>query len=337
MYVIRPITFKDLDALESFAKRAAIGLTSLPKDRTMLHAKIEKSLKSFSQNLKQESKFVFVLENTETGEVGGTCSIYGASGLNDPLYFYRIEMIHPKSSKVPLPEELILLHPVSIKNGPSELCGIYMQPEWRKEHLGSLLSLSRLLFIASFRDRFKDTLMARMRGWIDREKNSSPFWDGFGSHFAKMSFLETQILLISDQSFIPEILPKHPIYISLLPKNVQNMIGKTHPTTKPALKMLLKENMQLTHEVDVFDAGPTISAKTDDIRTLKEQKEGIVTITENEIESSNYIIANTSLDYRACYGNLLIENDTVILSKETAVALKVQSGDKIRYIASYHI
>lgn len=56
------------------------------------------------------------------------------------------------------------------------------RPEWRKEGNGYLLSKSRFMFMAAFRDKFNDKVVAEMRGVID-EHGYSPFWQSLGKRF----------------------------------------------------------------------------------------------------------------------------------------------------------
>lgn len=66
--------------------------------------------------------------------------------------------------------------------GSSELCTLFLDPDWRKEGNGYLLSKSRFMFMAAFRDKFNDKVVAEMRGVID-EHGYSPFWQSLGKRF----------------------------------------------------------------------------------------------------------------------------------------------------------
>lgn len=58
--------------------------------------------------------------------------------------------------------------------GHSELCTLFLDPDYRYGENGKLLSKVRLLLIAAFRKRFMQLLIAEMRGLSD-EKGCSPF------------------------------------------------------------------------------------------------------------------------------------------------------------------
>ncbi len=56
----------------------------------------------------------------------------------------------------------------------------------------------------------------------------------------------------------------------MLPESARAVIGQPHPTGRAALKMLETEGFVWDSYVDVFDGGPTVTARTDAIRTVRE-------------------------------------------------------------------
>lgn len=97
--------------------------------------------------------------------------------------------------------------------GSSELCTLFLDPKWRKEGNGYLLSKSRFLFMAAFRERFNEKVVAEMRGVID-EHGYSPFWESLGKRFFAMEFSRADYLCGTGQkAFIAALMPKHPLYI----------------------------------------------------------------------------------------------------------------------------
>lgn len=335
MFIIRPIKIEDLDTLFAFAERAVIGMHSLPKNREALRKRIETSVDSFKKNVHspQDEMYIFVVENIETKEIVGTCAINARTGSPDPLYFYKIKTIHPHSSEAIVPKELLMLQVVNYTNGPSEVCGIYMKPEMRKERLGHLLSLSRFLFIACFPQRFKRTIIAQMRGVIDVKNNTSPFWEGLGINFTNLSFLDVQKKMATNHSFINDILPQSPVYVSLLPKFSQKVMEKVHISTKPAFKMLLNQGFKLSGEIDVFDGGPIVKAEIHEIETIKNcHFDTIHDIVSEEVNWNDYLICNNIIDFKACMGQLKRHGQSeVIITKAVADALQVKKGDLIRW------
>lgn len=89
--------------------------------------------------------------------------------------------------------------------GSSELCTLFLDPDWRKEGNGYLLSKSRFMFMAAFRDKFNDKVVAEMRGVID-EHGYSPFWQSLGKRFFSMDFSRADFLCGTGQTFIAELM-----------------------------------------------------------------------------------------------------------------------------------
>ena len=221
MIIIRPIAQKDLTIFAEFSFESILGMTNLPRDRNKFFDKIIHSEASFAAAVNEpgQEEYYFVLEDLTTGRIGGTCGIL-AQSTQSFGYIYRLETIKSKANKVPLPKEIKLLKVALNPPNASEICALYLQPTFRHSGLGRLLSLSRFLFIAAFRQRVRKKIVAEMRGYIDN-RQISPFWEAIGRHFCDLSFVELMAQLDQSHDFIKEILPKYPIYISLLPKEAQ--------------------------------------------------------------------------------------------------------------------
>lgn len=267
MRVIRPVEHADIAALMQLAGKTGGGLTSLPANEATLAARIERALKTWSDELpKGEQGYVFVLEDSETGEVGGICAIEVAVGLNDPWYNYRVGTLVHASKELNVYNALPTLFLSNDHTGSSELCTLFLDPEWRKEGNGYLLSKSRFMFMAAFRDKFNEKVVAEMRGVID-EHGYSPFWQSLGKRFFSMDFSRADFLCGTGQkAFIAELMPKHPIYTHFLSEEAQAVIGEVHPQTAPARAVLEKEGFRYRHYIDIFDGGPTLECDIDRVR-----------------------------------------------------------------------
>lgn len=325
MIIIRPIRESDLDQYEKLAFTATLGITNLPKNRELLQQKIQKSLQAFHEKNPKIGRqdYCFVLEDLSSGEIGGTCGVFSRTGTPHPLIYYKVETLSPTKK---------ILRYVAHTKGPTEVCALYIAPEWRKEGLGRLLSLSRFLFIANFLERFEETVFAEMRGVITPDE-TSPFWEGLGRQSLNLDYSKVMAAQEIGDRTIYDSMPQFLIDISQLPLKAQEVIGKPHVNTKPALNMLVKEGFQPTGEIDVFDGGPRISAKTREIATIKNSHTAKVVINDEKQELPIAMISNTALDFRSCYGTLLmIDGQRVQITEETAKALNVKNGDQIRYM-----
>lgn len=337
MFIIKPITTENAKVIEKFMSDDLLGITSLPRNKRFLHQKLNASLSSFSktiENPKNENYF-FVLENVQTGEIGGICGIESKCCVENSGYTFKIEKIPAPETELPIPRKQMVLHLNCENNGPTEICSLYILPSFRKEGLGRLLSLSRFLFIAAFPSRFENKIIAEMRGYAD-DKHKSPFWDGVGKHFLTMEFEEIMEFIEEIRESIPNIAPKYPIYVSLIDEAAQDAIGRVHFDTQPALNMLMQEGFTLTNEIDLFDGGPKIECATHEVRTIKHSRVAtIIELSQKPIQSESYIICNNSLHFACCYGCLtIIDENQVIIPSEVARLLAVNQGDLIRYVVA---
>src|SRR6202012_5011720 len=117
---------------------------------------------------------------------------------------------------------------------------LFLAPAYRKDGNGRLLSMSRFLFMAEHPDYVDPTIIAEMRGVVD-DQGHSPFWEAVGRHFFDIDFPTADYLSMVNKRFIADLMPKHPIYITLLPREAQAVIGKVHDQTEPAMAMLQQE------------------------------------------------------------------------------------------------
>ncbi len=335
MLVFRPVTLDDLDSLMRLAEQAGFGLTTLPKDRELLLDRIVDSERSF-QGMGRRPRgdmFLFVVEDVKTGEVVGTAGIISKVGGFEPFYAYRIERAVHESESLGVHKEVPTLHLVEEHNGPCEIGSLFLDRRYRKDGNGRMLSLARLLFIAEFRDRFDPMVIAEMRGRIDA-RGGSVFWDAIGRHFFDIEFPKADYLSMVSKKFIGELMPRHPIYIPLLPQEAQDVIGKVHEETEAALKILEHEGFQTSGMVDVFEGGPIVRCRRDDLLTVRESIKTVVAdVSDEDFESDTFLISNTRHQFRVCKGQLRSFNGGICLKTGTALALQLKVGNAVRYVA----
>ncbi len=334
MVIIRPVAESDLDDLAGLAEAASFGLTSLPKDRELLGERISQSCRDFrwSPRKPRGELYLFVMEHIETGRIVGTSCIVSKVGGFEPFYAYRIETCVHESAHLGIRREIPTLHLVTEHSGPCEIGGLYLAPQYRKHGNGRLLSLFRFLFMAEYPERFEPTVIAEMRGAVD-ERGHSPFWEALGRHFFEMDFSRADHLSSSDTRFIADLMPKCPIYIPLLPKEAQEVVGKVHPNTEPALKMLLDEGFRLSGMVDIFEAGPIIKTGLREIRIVRQNRKAMVArIATEPIDSPTCVVARFTGSFRACTGRAALDSEGgAIVEQATADALDLHEGDWIRF------
>ncbi|MDX3774700.1 arginine N-succinyltransferase [Chromatiaceae bacterium AAb-1] len=336
MMVIRPIRADDYAALYNIAVESGHGFTSLPVNDELLMRRISRSEQSFSKQVSApgDEGYLFVLEDTATKEVCGTSALEAAVGLDDAFYHYHLGKVVHSSRSLGVYKTIELLTLCNDYTGASELCTLFLREPWRKQHNGRLLSKIRFLFMAEFAGRFSDRVIAEMRGISDANGNS-PFWQWLQEHFFSVDFPTADYLTgIGQKVFIAELMPKYPIYVSLLSKRAQAAIGQVHEKTRPALALLQSEGFSHRGYVDIFDAGPTVEARTEHIRSVRNSRRLQVNI--GEVTAGDpHLICNTRLtDFRATWLNLELteQSQSVTIPADCAAALQVEQGDWVRLI-----
>ncbi|MES2021502.1 MAG: arginine N-succinyltransferase [Pseudomonadota bacterium] len=334
-HVIRAARDSDLQPLYEMAKLTGGGFTNLPPDRAALRAKLERSATAFAriEDSKADDLFVLVLENIETGEVRGTCQIFTHVGQNYPFYSYRLGTLTQHSKELGRTFRADMLGLTTDLEGCSEVGGLFLHPGERAGGLGMLLARSRYLFIAQHRMRFADRVLAELRGIID-EAGGSPFWDGLAGRFFGMNFQDAdQFNAVRGHQFIADLFPKHPIYIAMLPESARAVIGLPHPSGRAAMRMLENEGFAYENYVDIFDGGPTMLAKTDQVRTIREARTERVVAIDGGGGEPALISKGRLAEFRCTYGELQSQEGGVVLSPATAAALGVGAGDSISHVA----
>ncbi|NWN23137.1 arginine N-succinyltransferase, partial [Escherichia coli] len=81
--------------------------------------------------------------------------------------------------------------------------------------------------------------------------------------FFGMNFQEADSFnAIHGNQFIADLMPKHPIYTAMLQESARSVIGLPHPSGRAAMRMLESEGFAWERYVDIFDGGPTMTART---------------------------------------------------------------------------
>ncbi len=332
MLYVRPIEAEDLESLVRLSRRAGYGLTTLPPDPEVLEKRIRESLRGFARAAERPGgeTYLLALIDPDEGLVGISGMVSKVGGF-EPFYAYHLEKEIRESPSLKKRIALDTLHLIQEHNGPSEIGSLFLAPAHRRGNNGRLLSLSRFLFMADQPRYFDETVLAEMRGRIDHQ-GQSPFWEAVGRHFFDMEFPHADYLVMKDKTFLADLMPRHPIYVSLLPKAAQEVVNQVHPESAPALHLLESEGFARNGMVDIFEGGPVVSCARQSIRTVRESRLFQIIGTGPHVPSAApYLVSNTkSHGFRACVAHPLFSGQGVELSREAAAALQVNKGDGLR-------
>lgn len=341
-FVIRAARADDLQHLYEMAKSTGGGFTNLPPDRKALTAKLDRAAEGFARTEETvgDDLFLFMLENTATGEVRGTCQIFSAVGLKGPFYSYRIGALTQHSEELGRTFRADILNLSTDMEGQSEVGGLFLHPGERSGGHGMLLARSRYLFIRQHRSRFADKTFAELRGVID-ESGGSTFWDGVAGRFFGMNFQDADEFNAKyGNQFIADLMPKHPVYIAMLTEAARHVIGMPHPSGRAAMRMLEVEGFAWENYIDIFDGGPTLTVRTDQIRSVKEARDDVIVAIDDrlgdQMEGEKRLCSHGHLvDFRAAYGWTQQRDGGIAIDPACARTLGVDTGDSITNVARW--
>ena len=341
MLVVRAITATDLHALYDLASQVGTGMTTLKPDMKMLGDRLAIACASFAGTIAPDQRdYMFVMEDTTSGRLAGVCAIKSAVGLEEPFYNYRIGTLVHSSRELDVFTRMETLYLSNDLTGSTELCSLFLHPDYRSGSNGKLLSKSRFLFIAQFPHLFTEKLIAEMRGY-QAEDGSSPFYEGLGRHFFKMDFHHVDDLTsLGKKSFIAELMPRQPMYVAYLAKAAQEVIGKVHLSTAPARRLLEQEGLHFEGYVDIFDAGPVLQARVSELRAMRDSALVLIgsggddSACRAPADSEPVMVSNTDLkDFRVILSDVTPATGRIALAEADQQLLRCTDGDTVRTLA----
>ena len=279
--------------------------------------------------------FVFVLEDTESGNVLGTSqTLAKMGGPGNPNFSFRLEKreFFSESLQTGSTQTVAVLR--EDESGPTEIGGLIIQPSFRghPKKLGWFLSIVRFHFMGLHRAKFSDKVIAEMMAPITADSHNL-LWDFLGRRFIPLSYDEADRFCQYSREFIASLLPREPLYLSLLPPAARAVIGEVGPETKSARRMLEKLGFVYSGIVDPFDGGPHLTANTDDITLVRETvvaKAGKTVRADARKRRGVLSVMKDNGEFYAIHEDFAVNSDgTVGLSREHASTLELEPGDTV--------
>lgn len=341
MFLLRNVELKDLDDLYELSGK--VFFINLPHDRKIIQDKIKKSLECFknpSSSL-ENNYYIFVAEDLDTNKVIGVSMIHAQHGTdNEPHFFLRVSHENKYSNTINTGFVHGTLRLGLDTNGPTEIGGLVLSPEYRghKDKLGKQMSFVRFLYMSQNKSQFKEDIHSELMPPLDQH-GQSPLWEAIGRRFMNMDYIEADKLSRSNKEFILSLYPSDNIYMTLLPIEARNAIGKVGKDTQPVKKMLESIGFIYTNEVDPFDGGPHYRAKLESIKPVRESfssKLDTKTPFRNE-DAKDYLlqIECKNSPFCAIKTKANIHLDTIILDMQTIKQFKLNEGETITGIPFY--
>ena len=190
------------------------------------------------------------------------------------------------------------------------------------------------MFMAAFRDKFNDKVVAEMRGVID-EHGYSPFWQSLGKRFFSMDFSRADFLCGTGQkAFIAELMPKHPIYTHFLSRKPGT--SSVRYIRKPRLpaRCWRKKVFAYRNYIDIFDGGPTLECDIDRVRAIRKSR--LVEVAEGQPAQGDFPACPVAKKNYHHFRVVLVRTDPaterLILTAAQLDALKCHAGDRVRLV-----
>ncbi|WP_460410485.1 MULTISPECIES: arginine N-succinyltransferase [unclassified Pseudomonas] len=337
MLVLRPVEQTDLPQLQQLARDSLVGVTSLPDDSERLREKIAGSCASFDSEAASQGpeNYFFVLEDLDRQRLVGCSEILATAGFDEPFYSLRNRHFTSASRELNIEHGVPALSLCHDLSGHTLLRGFHINAELVRTPFSELLSRARLLFIAAHTRRFAEAVITELVGYSD-EQGHSPFWDSLGKHFFDLPYAEAERLCgLQSRTFLAELMPQYPIYVPMLPQAAQDCIGRIHPDGQEAFDILEREGFETNSYIDLFDAGPTLYARTSNIRSIARSQTATVQQKPQIDARGRYLLSNDALHgFRSIMAELDYQTDQPLsLTPAMCAALNVTDGSPIRLIA----
>jgi len=334
--LVRPVRESDLDDVLQLARQAGQGMTSLPADRFALEERIRRSVASFARDHQHDDDFfLLVMEDQARQKVVGTAAIFAHTGADQAFYAYRLMTVMHYSHSLDKRVRCQLLHLTNDYSGCSEVGALFIDPDYRGN--GHWLARARYVLMGLYPHRFAESVIAELRGWVD-EHGNSPFWDAIGAHFFDMNYKQADALCaLGSNQFITELMPRHPIYTRLLPESALAVIGKPASAGQRAKQLLEQEGFRFEDVVDIFDAGPLMHARLDELRSVQSIRKVECTVKDNPVvrpEDTPLVLANPDWhQFRLIHALVPVHHGRIVLTPAQQQSLNMTSGSSLALLS----
>lgn len=335
MFLLRGVRLDDMEAIYRLAKM--LNSINLPDNRKILNKLITISMKSFGSELadRYDGRYLFVLEDTESGEVIASSQIIARYGTKEnPNSFFKLNYREKYCTSADIRIQHRTLKLEFDQDGPTEIGGLILRPTYRNHpaRLGKQISFVRFLFMAIHPESFKERIIAELLPPFN-PNGTSPLWEAIGRKFTQIDYLEADRLSQESREFVTSLFPWEEIYVTLLPKEVQDVIGEVGPETKPVQHMLTQIGFKFLDMIDPFDGGPHYGAELKEIaliaKTAKERVE-FVDHFENPAKTRLGMIGKEAdKGFQAMQVSMLNREGKVWLRREDVAPMELSQGEMV--------
>jgi arginine N-succinyltransferase len=338
MLLLRDAQKSDLPSLAALAK--VLNTVNLPHDERALVEIIDRSVRSFSGKIRDplERMYVFVAEDARSRRIVGTSMVIAQHGTREsPCTFFDVSEREHYSSTL----DRHFKHPVLSLgfhfDGPTEIGGLVVHPDERggADRPGKQLAFVRFLYMAIFRDRFRETVLAELMPPLAKDGRSL-FWEAFGARFTGLDYQEADKKSRENKEFIQQLFPPVDVYATLFPPAVQKLLGKVGPETEPVRHLLEKLGFRYVSRIDPFDGGPHYEAKLAEVSLVRAYRRARLATEPLGGEAEERLVAVTRSEgrirFRAVRCAARLDGDAVRIPERARELLGADPGERLHLV-----
>jgi arginine N-succinyltransferase len=338
MLLLRDAQKSDLASLARLAK--VLNTVNLPYDERALARIIDHSVRSFSAKIRDplQRSYVFVAEEPRSGRIIGTSMVIAQHGTREsPCTFFDVSEREHYSSTIDRHFKHEVLSIGYHFDGPSEIGGLVVDPEARggEEHPGKQLAYVRFLYMAMFRDRFRDKVLAELMPPLTRDGRSA-FWEAFGKRFTDLDYQTADKKSRENKEFIQQLFPPVDVYATLFPEQVRKNLGKVGPETEPVRRMLEKIGFKYVSRIDPFDGGPHYEARLEEVTLVRAYRRAKLAAEPLERDGEERLVGLHRTEgrgrFRAVRAPVGLEGDLVRIPAKARDILEAEPGERLHLI-----
>jgi len=332
MIILRPAVLADISNLERLAHDSGPMVSTLPAKRSHLLERVEESIHSFEQDVDSAGgeSYLFVLEETLTGQMLGTGAINALAGNREPFYSFRNDIKIHSSRELNVHSRIHALTLNHDLSDHSQLCSFYIVPTMAKSDYPSLITLGRLLFMSVFPMRFANEWMAVLPGIFD-DAGRAPFWEHVGRKFFGIDYNQVEYYYgTRNKTFVAEMMPYHPLYVPLIDEEAQAVMGLVHEEAELQCSLLSDQGFEADKYVEIFDSGPILTAPRNALSLCQKAQQVKLTSIESNQPLQTYLIGLAEgNDFKACLVQALLKGNQLQISEDDLEQLNINAEQRV--------
>lgn len=329
-FVVRLARADDAEAFAALVVDADGTLERHPESLEASRATIARSCRSLEGAVSDADRgYLLVLEDVVSGEIAGCVGLACRIGLDQPFYDYRVGKIVHSSRPLKSYRCLDVLYLCNDLTGCSEAHSLYVHSASRGQGGASLLLKAAQMFVRTRIEEFAPRLIAELRG-VQDAAGASPFWEAVGRQFFRVEQRGAERLVAKGhKAFIAELMPKHPMYVSLLPEAARAVVGKVHRSSEALAAEMEIDGFHFENHVDIFDAGRVLEAHTATLRGVAGSRMLNLVGGESGASSEWWLAAGSGPDFRVLAVSATQDGDRLTVAPEVLRLIGVDSGTSV--------